>query len=186
MKILPKSGSDNCGLLDTLYNHQNKTFLYNIPENSCNSGHNGKIQNVINCKVLADWPSNENTPYFTIFLNHVGIKPKVVSVTRRSDFSYPEEAILEGLYHLKWVPICTTKIRYTKKNEVANIQCKSNKYFTGFRIEQTKFSSLNYLEINGFDIFGEMNYYDSINKITQSSCRRNHLSIYIISFLLVC
>ena len=177
MKILPNSDSDRCGLLNALFNNPNKSYLYNIPENAYESYWNGHIQNVIDCKTNANWPSAKSKPYFQIDLFQVAIKPQKISLTRRRSDSYPAEAVLEGLYHSNWEEICQTSITFTTDNEVAIRECKSNRYFTSFRYRQTKNSgSQTYIEAHSFDIFGEMRYFDDIRKNSNNQClRRNQL-----------
>ena len=186
MRITPNSDSDKCGLLNSLFNDPNKNYLYNIPENAYASTWNGTIQNLIDCKTSANWPSSESEPYFQINLFQLAIKPEKISVTRRNTCSYPAEAVLEGLYRSKWEEVCQTSITYKSSGEVVVRKCKSNRYYTAFRYRQTKNSyTCKYIELHSFDIFGEMNYFDLIRKCTNNHCLRRNSNYAFIIIIMV-
>ena len=186
MKILPSSEKDRCGLLNTLFNDKDKKYLYNIPENANSGDYSGRVQNVINCKNYANWPSSSSKPYFEITLSQLAIKPYKITLTRRNNYQYPASAVLEGFYHSKWEQICPTSITFTTANEVAIRTCKSNKYYTAFRYNQTKNSaSIRYIEFHSFDIFGEMYYFDQIKNCSNNVCRRRYISFVFVIIALI-
>ena len=186
MKILPNSSNDRCGLLNSLFHNESKTSLYEIPENAYDSYHSGRIQNVINCETYANWASNPNAPYFTIQLFQVAIKPNSVVLTRRNNVGYPKVAVLEGYRYSQWTEICRVSFSFSESREVSIKQCRSSNYFTQFRFRQIENSgSITYIELDSFDIFGELIYIYDFKKASARNCPNSNmrLSIHILIIL---
>ena len=184
MKILPKSATDRCGLLNNLYHKPNHDQLYYIPENAYNSQWDGFIQKVINCENYSDWASKQGQAYFIIKLYTLYIKPSNISLTRRYTHNYPTSVVLEGLKASQWKEICPASFSFTGNREVSVKPCKSNDFFQQFRLRQTGNSDgLTYLEFDSFDIFGRLR----INKETIDPCIKQSamIKIFIIMSLMI-
>lgn len=185
MKLLPSSSTDRCGLLNGLYNDENKDLLYNIPENAISVGFYGTIQSLINCNVDSQWPSNVSTPYFEIKLYQVAIKPRYLSIGRRVNCAYPAQAVLEAFYNSKWNSVCNVdSINFDSTSTVIR-NCKSDSFYSHFRFRQIKNShACEYIELGSFDIFGDILYINEINKQTLKSCGRKTFSFSLVFVLM--
>ena len=179
MKLFPEGSGSKCGLLNNLVSKSNKEFLYNIPENTIS----GNIQTLIDCQVDSDWASRRGTPYFTMYLHQNLIKISNVSITRRNNYAYPNISSIEGYEKDRWVKVCNLSVAFNSKRETRVYPCKSNKYFSLFRLSQQRSSgSYDYLEI---DLFGELIHYSEYRRVSFRKCSRTNIFLISMSVLLI-
>ena len=180
MKIIPTKSNSNCGLLNFLKNKNNSlspTIL--IPENKF-SDEKKTISTIIDCNIDSDWMSSESDPSIKIQLYNYRIIPLYISVKRRAYANYPKQSTLQGLDVTGWVDICDISLTYENPSQTIVRQCKGSRYFSSFRLLQSlsSHSSLKYMEINNFDLFGNM-IYDFASLYFQNSSFRTTLLLTI-------
>ena len=184
MKLLPDSPSSKCGLLNylTIVNRTHKSLF--IPENCHGGVFLGQIQSIANCKVDSGWPSSDEDPSITFQLYSYHIRPLYVSLTRRGDYAYPRNAVLQGLEYNGWVNICSIhniEIGISSTKVFECIPATSNSYSSLRFLEiKTENSGLRYLELHSFDLFGYM-LYDFATISEHFTFKHSYFLIFILS-----
>ena len=184
MKLFPSSTDQKCGLLNFLNKKNNSLSptLY-VPEN-CHSQNSNPTYTLVNCEIDSDWASSTSDPSFSIQLYNYRILPYYVSFTRRNRANYPKQSKLQGRDVDKWVDICEINLAYTKVSETKVQSCKSQRYFSSFRVLQShsSLSTLEYIEIDNFDIFGDILY--DFSTLTKQ-CSMIELSLFALCFTII-
>ena len=181
MRIFPTNENKKCGLLNYLFERNTSTKSVYIPENAYNNDFFGRIQSIINCHLLSEWPSSIDDPTLSIQLYNVMIKPSHVSFTRRNNANYPSEAILQGLEYSGWKDICHFPTIKIEKYSTTVLQCNTENFFNSFRLKQISSSAshLQYLELDSFDIFG------TLNGFITCSTRKHYFHYYFLCLFIL-
>ena len=93
------------------------------------------------------------------------IKPSFISLTKRNTAAYPKEVVLQGLEFDDWKEICHIPNIVLNDYETRVFRCSSKNFYSAFKLKQIRFStSIKYLELDSFDIFGAMNDFPTCSR----------------------